>query len=129
MKYNIGLEEKFESRRKNEDIVIGSVSCSYYEDLQQIEITYFIGSQYRNKGYALEAVKAYTEYFFNNYNKPKIIATVREENIPAWKVVEKAGFKFKEKKIHKDLNDEKLEMYYFYEFTKHLTNDVFSKYK
>ena len=34
---------------------------SYYEDLQKIGITYFIGAQYRNNGYAAEAAKAYTQ--------------------------------------------------------------------
>ena len=43
-------------------------------------------------GYAVEAVKAYTEYFFSHYNAKRMIATVRDENIPSWKVVEKVGF-------------------------------------
>lgn len=103
---------------KNENTVVGSVGCSYYEDLQKIGITYFIGAEYRNKGYAVEAVKAYIEYFFNHYNVPTLIATIREENIPSWKAAEKAGFKLTEKKMYKDLNDEKEEMYYFYEKTK-----------
>lgn len=33
---------------KNENKVIGSVGCSYYEDLQEVGITYFIGADYRN---------------------------------------------------------------------------------
>ena len=41
--------------------VVGSVGCSYYEDLRETGITYFVGAQYRNNGYAVEAVKAYTK--------------------------------------------------------------------
>lgn len=100
---------------KDRNVVIGSVGCSYYEDLQEIGITYFIGSQYRNNGYAAEAVKAYVKYFFNHYNVQKIIATVREENISSRKVVEQSGFILTEKKMYQDVNDEKEEMYYFYE--------------
>lgn len=103
---------------KDENVVVGSVGCSYYEDLKEIGITYFIGAQYRGNGYAVEAVNAYTKYVFRHYNITKMIATVREENIPSWKVVEKAGFRLTGKKMYKDLNDEKEERYHFYELTR-----------
>ncbi len=102
---------------KNVNKVIGSVGCSYYEDLQEVGITYFIGAHYRNAGYAVEAVRAYTKYFFDCYDIQKMIATVRAENISSWKVVEKVGFLLTEKKMYKDLNDSKEEMYHFYEIT------------
>jgi len=76
--------------------MIGSVGCSYYEDLKEVGITYFIGAQYRNSGYAVEAVQAYIKYFFSSYNIKKLIATVRAENVASWKVVEKVGFLLKE---------------------------------
>ena len=97
--------------------MIGSVGCSYYEDLKEVGITYFIGAQYRNSGYAVEAVQAYIKYFFSSYNIKKLIATVRAENVASWKVVEKVGFLLKEKKMYRDLNDSKEELYYFYEMT------------
>lgn len=100
---------------KNENIVIGSVGCSYYEDLYETGITYFIGAQYRNKGYATEAVQAYVNYFLSHYDVPRLIATVRDENISSWKVVEKIGFVLTEKRMYKDLNDDKEEFYHFYE--------------
>ncbi len=95
--------------------VIGSVGCSYYEDLQETGITCFIGAQYRHNGYAVEAVKAYTDYFLNHYHAKRMIATVRDENIPSWKVIEKAGFILSEKRMYKDLNDYREERYRFYE--------------
>lgn len=100
---------------KEKGCVIGSVGCSYYNDLQEIGITYFIGAKYRHNGYAVEAVKAYAKYFMEHYNINKLIATVREENISSCKVVEKADFEMIQKKIYKDLNDEKAEVYHFYE--------------
>ena len=68
---------------KDESKAVGSVGCSYYEDLGEIGITCFIGAQYRNHGYAAEAVKEYTEYFFKHYDVQKLIATVRAENVPS----------------------------------------------
>lgn len=97
------------------NIVIGSVGCSYYKDLQQTGIVYFIGSQYRKNGYAAEAVKAYVTYFFNHYDAQRLLATVKEKNISSRRVVEKSGFTLTEKKMYQDVNDEKEEMYYFYE--------------
>ncbi len=107
--YTITLKDK---------AVIGSVGCSYYEDLQKTGITYFIGAQYRGNGYAVEAVKAYTEYFLNHYNAKRMIATVRDENIPSWKVIEKVGFILSEKRMYKDLNDDEEKPYRFYEIFK-----------
>ena len=94
--------------------VVGSVGCSYYEDFQEIGITYFIGAQYRNNGYAVEAVRAYTKYFLNHYHVKRMIATVRDENIASWKVMEKAGFTLIEKRMYKDLNDDNEKLYRFY---------------
>lgn len=103
---------------KDSGIVVGSVGCSYYDDLQETGITYFMGAQYRKNGYAAEAVKAYIEFFFSNYNVHRMIATVRDENISSWKVVEKANFILTEKKRYKDINDDKEELYRFYEITR-----------
>lgn len=104
---------------KKENIIVGSVGCSYYEDIHETGITYFIGSQYRNRGYATEAVQAYTNYFLRHYDAQKLIATVRDENISSWKVIEKTGFILTEKRKYKDLNDEKEELYHFYEIKMH----------
>lgn len=109
---------------KEKNIVVGSVGCSYYDDLYETGITYFIGAKYRHNGYAVEAVKAYVSYFMKHYNIYKLIATVREENISSWKVVEKAGFELVEKNMYKDLNDEKAEMYNFYEIKNLETNSI-----
>ena len=100
---------------KDETVVIGSVGCSYYEGFRKIGITYFVGAQYRGNGYAVEAVKAYTEYFLKYYNAKRIIATVRDENVPSWKVIEKAGYILNTKRMYKDLNDDEEKLYRFYE--------------
>ena len=95
-------------------MLIGSVGCSRYEDLGETGITYFVGGQFRGQGYAAEAAKAYVGCFMNRYDMPRLIATIREENVPSWKSIEQAGFVLDEKKVYKDLNDDKEEMYRFY---------------
>lgn len=100
---------------KESNRVIGSVGCSYYEDLMKIGITYFIGGSYRRKGYAVEASKAYAKYFLESYNVSEIIATVRSENEASCGAIEKSGFVLRETKLYKDINDAKEEKYNFYE--------------
>lgn len=102
---------------KQENTVIGSVGCSYYEDLQETGLTYFTGREYRNRGYAAEAAKAYADFFLKNYSPSKMIATIREENRASWRVAEKAGFRLTGRRMYQDLNDEKASLYRFYEIT------------
>lgn len=100
---------------KQRGIPLGSVGCSYYEDLKQVGITYFIGSAFRGQGYAAEAATAYAQYFFTHYDIPRLIATVRENNAASWKTVERAGFVLLDTKMYRNINDEQEELYSFYE--------------
>ena len=101
---------------KTSDSIIGNVGCTYYEDTDEIGICYFTGGEYRKKGYASEAVRAYISYFFDHYDENKIIATIKDENISSYKTAERSGFKLIEKKMYKDIYDEKEELYRFYVF-------------
>ena len=100
---------------KKTNEIIGSVGCSFYKDLDEVGITYFIGDKYRGSGYAVESVKAYTDYFFSHYQINKLIATIREENVASWKTIEKCKFHFVEKKMYKDINDDEAQLTRFYE--------------
>lgn len=55
---NNPLEEylAYTAEEKKTGKVIGSVGCSYYDDLDAVGICYFVGAEYRNKGYAAEIV-------------------------------------------------------------------------
>lgn len=108
--YTVELKETHE--------VIGSVGCSYYKDIEKVGITYFIGAEYRNHGYATEAIKAYAQYFLQQYKQDEIIATIREDNDPSWRAIEKAGFILTEKKMYQDMGDESEQMYRFYSYKK-----------
>ena len=100
--------------RKDTREVIGSVGCSYYEDMEKIGITCFVGAEYRNQGYATEAIAAYARYFLQRYRRDEMIATIREDNAPSWRTIEKAGFILKARKMYQDINDETEQMYRFY---------------
>ena len=95
--------------------VIGSVGSSFYRDLDEVGITYFIGDAYRGSGYAAESIRAYTGYFFSHYPIRKLIATIREENTASWKTIEKCGFLLAAKKLYQDINDGEAQLTRFYE--------------
>ena len=96
---------------KDSGQVIGSVGCSYYDDLDEIGITYFIG-------HAAESIRAYRGYFFSRYTEAKLIATIREDNVPSWKTVEKCSFRLVARKMYQDLGDDKPLLYRFCESRK-----------
>ncbi len=103
--------------RKTDGKVVGSVGCSVYTDLKEIGITYFVGSPYRKNGYAKEAVKAYTLCFLERYEDiPRLIATIRTENIPSCRTVAGAGYTLNETRLYKDINDHEEQEYHFYSF-------------
>lgn len=106
------LAYSIECKTNNE--VIGSVGCSYYEDLDQIGITYFTGADYRCRGYMTEAVKGYVQYFFQNYNAAAIFATVKAENKASCRTLEKSGFHLYETRPYQDLYDETAKISNFY---------------
>lgn len=101
-----------ENRRTG--LPIGSVGCSFYADMGKVGVTYFIGADDRNKGYASEAVKAYIRYFFQHYDETEIIATIREDNVSSWKTIEKVGFVLTDKRMYRDINDTDEKRYRFY---------------
>lgn len=103
---------------KQQGTIIGSVGCSYFDDLDKVGLVYFIGAEHRGDGYAAEAVVAYTNYFFERYNIPKIIANIRTENKASCITADRAGFKLVETKMYKDYGDAEEELYNFYEMTK-----------
>lgn len=100
---------------KNSGQAIGSVGTSFYEDLQKIGITYFVGSGFRGQGYASEAVCAYVKYFFEHYNADILVATVGVANKSSCKTLEKAGFVLTDTRMYQDMYDETAELRNFYE--------------
>ena len=99
---------------KDDGRVIGSVGNTYFKDTDKIGICYGIGSEYRQKGYASEAVKAYLDFFFDHYDEDEIIANIAENNVSSYRTAEKAGFKLQDAKMYKDIYDSEERLYRFY---------------
>lgn len=103
---------------KTSHMVIGSVGSSYYEDLTEVGVTYFIGANYRGNGYAAEALQCLVDYLFARYNLKKLVATARVENIASCRTLERTGFSVVETKLYQDLYDESEEMSNIYELAR-----------
>ena len=99
---------------KDDERVIGSVGNTYYEDTEKIGICYGIGAEYRQLGYASEAVKVYLEYFFDHYDEDEIIATISDDNTASCKTAEKVGFQLLDARMYKDIYDTEERLYRFY---------------
>lgn len=67
-----------------------------------VEIGYAIGEHYQNKGYAVEAVTAFCEYVFNNFDYIEIWGIVNVDNTASRRVLEKSEF------IYIESNEEKI---------------------
>lgn len=81
---------------KDSKEVIGHVGLSAFEE--NVEIGYAIGEKHGGKGYATEAVKAYTEWALKTLPVKKIYGIVANENHGSGRVLEKAGYILEEEK-------------------------------
>ena len=77
---------------KNPQILIGHILLCPIEC--GIEIGYFISESYQNKGYATEAIKAFSPWAKATFHLDILYAEVWKSNIASWKAVEKAGYTF-----------------------------------
>lgn len=103
------IEEKSSSQ------VIGSVGTSYYEDMKRVGITYFLGADFRGHGYMAEAVSAFAEYFFQNYDADSLFVTANVQNKASCVTLERAGFTLFDTRMYQDMFDETARMSNFYE--------------
>ena len=69
------------------------------------ELEYAISAEYRNRGYATEAVKRMVDYGFSALNLTVIAAWVRSHNAGSVRVLEKCGFSF-EGRLRKHARDQ-----------------------
>lgn len=77
---------------KETNRLIGHVGLSRIK--QGIEIGYAIGKQYQNKGYASEAVAAYSDWAKKEFLLKEIYGVVDSRNYASIKVLANAGFHF-----------------------------------
>ncbi|OFZ49611.1 MAG: hypothetical protein A2381_04065 [Bdellovibrionales bacterium RIFOXYB1_FULL_37_110] len=77
---------------KKSNLVIGHVGLSPYKD--SIEIGYAIGEKHCGKGYASQAVLAYSNWALDELEISKIWGIVVSQNQASRRVLEKVGFIF-----------------------------------
>jgi [ribosomal protein S5]-alanine N-acetyltransferase len=75
---------------------VGGIGLVPKEDVNRrsIEIGYWLGESYWGRGVMTEAVRAMTEYAFENFDICRIYAGVFEWNRGSMRVLEKAGYEF-----------------------------------
>ncbi len=75
-------------------MAVGAIGLITQEDVYRktIELGYWIGEKYWNKGIISAAVKEVVDYTFKNYDVVKIFAKVFDTNKASAKVLEKNGF-------------------------------------
>jgi ribosomal-protein-alanine N-acetyltransferase len=81
----------------------------------EIELFYGLSSKYWNNGYMSEAASSVINFGFKLLKLKKIVAGVKENNIPSMKILEKIGFKFVKKITNLQSNLDFYNNEYYYE--------------
>ena len=58
-----------------------------------VEISYWVGYQYRRRGYAMEATSHVVKAIHHLHPEVRVIAECRRENSASWSLLEKLGFR------------------------------------
>lgn len=74
--------------------LVGTVGVGRHDDLHEPEIFYYLLPEYRGRGYAVEAALAVTQWTFENYDIPYLIATAAVDNIKSQHVLERCGYRY-----------------------------------
>jgi len=92
--FNITQQPENNFAIANNKEVIGAIGVKFKDDISiyNPEIGYWLGEPFWNKSIATNAVKAFCNYLFNNFNFNRLTANVFESNESSKKVLEKSGF-------------------------------------
>lgn len=98
------------------DEMIGMVGMGLEENVNEVEMAYFMSERYQRRGYTRKAVKALAEWCFAVSDLRYLILTIDCANLPSCRLAEKCGFELFEKRTpigHKQPNMES-DSYYYY---------------
>src|SRR5262249_6202442 len=75
---------------------VGGIGLSLNDDIHRCSagIGYWLGEAFWGRGVVTEAVRALTQWAFDNFNLSRIYAGVLEWNPASMRVLEKAGYQF-----------------------------------
>ena len=89
-----------------EDQYIGNVGIVNIDHIHKNgEITYFIGEDYWNQGYATEAVKVMLDFAFKQLNLERVQGRCMTQNAASLRVMQKCHFKYEGLARHEVLKD------------------------
>jgi RimJ/RimL family protein N-acetyltransferase len=78
------------------NILIGDIGIHFLDtdpENRQVEIGYTLDKEFRNKGYATEALTAVIDYLINSLNKHRITASIDPVNTDSIRLIERLGFR------------------------------------
>ena len=78
---------------KDSGMLIGRAGISLREGYVLPEIGYIIGKEYRDQGFAKEAVRAVMEYGAEEFGFSSYMAFTKEKNVPSVRLLESLGFR------------------------------------
>lgn len=80
---------------RNDNVLIGDAGFkSLPDDNGSVEIGYGVVPEYRNQGFAEEAVRALIAWAFRDQGVREIVAECRDDNVPSRRVLEKIGMEY-----------------------------------
>jgi ribosomal-protein-alanine N-acetyltransferase len=76
---------------KSSGRLIGDSGLQILEDGPEVELGYKLGREFRGRGFATEAGRAWVAYGFETLGLDRIVAVAWPENTASWRVMEKCG--------------------------------------
>ena len=119
-KNNFEKELLFPIVLKENNAVIGLFSVSTLEYLYEIQVGWFVRSEYTGKGYASETGKAGSDYLLEKLNLDYLAVILAADNRSSFRVAINSGFKLFEKRTPYD--------YFYGKDIDHANFDAVSKY-
>ena len=98
---------QFVIKDKKTEEVMGCLGLVKEEINNSATIGYWIGKEFRNKGYVTEATRAVIDFLFTKWKVMRIEIRAEEKNVPSQRVIEKCGFKYEGTKRMAALNGHK----------------------
>ncbi len=82
--------------RKADGLFIGQAGLTWQnvEGAEELEIGYLFNKDFWHRGYATEAAKGCMEYAFRILERPRVVSTIRDINLPSRAVAVRVGMKY-----------------------------------
>jgi len=113
---NMQVNKRYAVTLLHSDEIIGMVGMGLTEDLNEVDVAYFMAEAHQRQGYTKEALNALLDWIFRVSNVPYLIATIDCANEASQKTALACGFELFEKRTpigHRQHNMESGSYYYF----------------